>query len=60
VAAAELTAFLLSDRAAGITGKLISAIWDPWREDGFQDRLRRERDLATLRRIDDQFFCAKQ
>jgi NAD(P)-dependent dehydrogenase (short-subunit alcohol dehydrogenase family) len=54
--AAELVAFLLSDAARGITGKLISAPWDPWREPGFQDRLRGERDLATLRRIDDQFF----
>ncbi|MCU1490082.1 MAG: hypothetical protein JWM85_1487, partial [Acidimicrobiaceae bacterium] len=54
--AAELTAFLLSDRAEGITGKLLSARWDPWREAGFQARLRVEKDLATIRRIDDQFF----
>jgi 3-oxoacyl-[acyl-carrier protein] reductase len=56
--AAELTAFLLSDEAEGITGKLISARWDPWREALFRERLRRERDLACLRRIDDQFFSA--
>jgi NAD(P)-dependent dehydrogenase (short-subunit alcohol dehydrogenase family) len=56
--AAELAAFLLSDGARGITGKLISAPWDPWREAGFQDRLRAERDLATLRRIDDQLFTS--
>ena len=28
---AELTAYLGSDLAAGITGRLISAVWDPWR-----------------------------
>lgn len=54
--AAELTAFLLSDAAAGITGRLISAQWDPWREEDFQQRLRAEPDLATIRRIDDHFF----
>jgi NAD(P)-dependent dehydrogenase (short-subunit alcohol dehydrogenase family) len=58
--AAQLTAFLLSDAAAGITGKLISAPWDPWEDPAFQGRLRAERDLATLRRIDDQFFAPLQ
>ena len=55
---AELVAFLLSDAARGISGRLISAPWDPWRAPEFQARLRGERDLATLRRIDDQFFTA--
>jgi 3-oxoacyl-[acyl-carrier protein] reductase len=54
--AAELSAFLLSDAARGVTGRLLSAQWDPWREPTFQERLRTEPDLATLRRIDDQFF----
>jgi 3-oxoacyl-[acyl-carrier protein] reductase len=57
--AAELVCFLLSDAARGISGRLISAQWDPWREDGFRARLRQEPDLAKLRRIDDQFFVAK-
>lgn len=56
--AADLVAFLLSPQADGISGKLLSAQWDPWREAGFRARLRDERDLATLRRIDDQFFAA--
>jgi NAD(P)-dependent dehydrogenase (short-subunit alcohol dehydrogenase family) len=56
--AAELTAFLLSGAAHGITGRLISAPWDPWENPDFQQRLRDEPDLATLRRIDDQFFAA--
>jgi NAD(P)-dependent dehydrogenase (short-subunit alcohol dehydrogenase family) len=55
--AAELTCFLLGPGAAGITGKLISAPWDPWREPEFQERLRTDPDLATLRRIDEQFFA---
>lgn len=57
--AARLTAFLLSSDADGISGKLLSAIWDPWEDKDFQQRLREETDLATLRRIDDQFFTAR-
>lgn len=54
--AAELVTFLLSDASSGITGKLLSAQWDPWRDPAFQKRLRSTAHLATLRRIDDQFF----
>ncbi len=54
---AELTAFLLSDLAAGITGKLVAAPWDPWDEPAFHQRLREEPDLATLRRVDGQLFA---
>lgn len=54
--AAALVVFLMSDQSAGITGKLISARWDPWQNGEFQERLRTEPNLATLRRIDDQFF----
>lgn len=57
--AAELTAFLLSVESNGITGKLLSAQWDPWREPTFRHRLRHEDDLATLRRIDDHAFAAR-
>lgn len=53
---AELAAFLLSKESDGISGKYISAAWDPWRDAGFQDRLRREEDFATLRRIDGQSY----
>ena len=55
-AAAELAAFLLSDDARGITGKLISAQWDDWRDAEFRARLAADPDLATLRRIDDQLY----
>jgi NAD(P)-dependent dehydrogenase (short-subunit alcohol dehydrogenase family) len=55
--AAELVCLLLErDADAPFTGKLVSAQWDPWRDEGFRRRLAEERDLATLRRIDDVFF----
>ena len=54
--AAELACFLLHPDADGITGKLISAAWDPWHEESYRARLRQEPDLATLRRIDTQLF----
>jgi 3-oxoacyl-[acyl-carrier protein] reductase len=56
--AAELVCFLLSESARGITGRLLSAQWDPWREPDFRDRLRSDPSLATLRRIDGMFFTA--
>jgi NAD(P)-dependent dehydrogenase (short-subunit alcohol dehydrogenase family) len=58
--AAELVAFLLGPGAGGITGRLVSAQWDPWREVGFRERLRSDSELAKLRRIDEQFFTRVQ
>ncbi len=55
--AAELVCFLLSDAARGISGRLLSAQWDPWRDEAFRERLRTDPSLATLRRIDEQFFA---
>jgi 3-oxoacyl-[acyl-carrier protein] reductase len=52
--AAALTAMLLDDPP--FSGKLISAQWDPWRDPAWRARLAAEPDLATLRRIDEQFF----
>jgi NAD(P)-dependent dehydrogenase (short-subunit alcohol dehydrogenase family) len=57
--AARLTVFLLSAESDGITGKFISAPWDPWQVSAFQQRLRTDRDFATLRRIDDKQFCMR-
>ena len=34
--AAELACFLLGPEAEGITGRLLSAQWDPWRDAGFR------------------------
>jgi len=48
---AELAAFLGSSVSDGITGKLISAVWDPWESlQEHADDLRRT-DVYTLRRI---------
>jgi NAD(P)-dependent dehydrogenase (short-subunit alcohol dehydrogenase family) len=55
---AELVCFLLSEEANGISGRLLSAQWDPWRDPEFRARLRAQPSLGTLRRIDDQFFSA--
>lgn len=48
---AELAVFLASSASDGITGKLISAIWDPWEK--FPDHLEelKKTDIYTLRRI---------
>jgi 3-oxoacyl-[acyl-carrier protein] reductase len=48
---ADLCIFLLSDASNGITGKLISAVWDPWRDlPGHVEELNKT-DVYTLRRI---------
>jgi len=45
-----LVEFLLSSKSDGITGKLISAVWDPWEKlDEFKRDL--NSDIYTLRRI---------
>ena len=48
---ASLCVFLASSASDGITGKLISAVWDPW--ESLPDHLDelRESDIYTLRRI---------
>ncbi|MDP1623934.1 MAG: SDR family oxidoreductase [Bacteroidales bacterium] len=58
--AAGLIAFLASSLSDGITGKLISAPWDPWTETSFREELRMNKDLATLRRIDNKYYFQKK
>ncbi|MBN1272850.1 MAG: SDR family oxidoreductase [Candidatus Aminicenantes bacterium] len=53
---ARLTAFLLSSQSDGITGKFLSAPWDPWEDRDFQTLLRNDKDFATIRRIDNRIF----
>jgi NAD(P)-dependent dehydrogenase (short-subunit alcohol dehydrogenase family) len=49
--AAKLSVFLSSEKSNGITGKLISAIWDPWENLlHYRDQLMNS-DIYTLRRI---------
>ncbi|MGA9364096.1 MAG: SDR family oxidoreductase [Bacteroidota bacterium] len=54
--AVELSLFLASAESNGITGKLISAAWDPWQEESFVALLKQDKDFATLRRIDNKAF----
>lgn len=57
--AADLISFLLSVESDNITGKFISAPWDPWQDKDFQEQLKSEPDLATLRRIDNKNYYKK-
>jgi NAD(P)-dependent dehydrogenase (short-subunit alcohol dehydrogenase family) len=57
--AAELVCLLLGpEEEVPFAGKLISAQWDPWRDSDYRARLAKDRDLATLRRIDQTQFAA--
>jgi NAD(P)-dependent dehydrogenase (short-subunit alcohol dehydrogenase family) len=49
--AAALAAFLASPASDGITGKLISAVWDPWERLPVHREELRGSDIYTLRRI---------
>lgn len=53
---AALTVFLLSASSDGITGKFISAPWDPWQTPDFAAKLKADADFAVLRRIDNKTF----
>jgi len=48
---AALCVFLLSDASNGISGRLISAVWDPWRSLESRIEELRRTDVYTLRRI---------
>jgi 3-oxoacyl-[acyl-carrier protein] reductase len=48
---AALCVFLASNDGTGLTGKLISAVWDPWHSIGEHVDDLRESDIYTLRRI---------
>ena len=56
----DLICFLASEESDGITGKLISAPWDKWQNVEFRDELRSDKDIATLRRIDNKYFYKKK
>lgn len=55
--AAELALFLASPGAAGITGRLISAVWDDWRSLPEHSQELHRSALFTLRRIDGRNFA---
>ena len=54
--AVDLCQFLLSDDANGVTGKLISAVWDDYRNPNFLARLKTDPEFCCLRRIDSHNF----
>jgi len=57
--AAELAVFLASSDSDGLTGKLISASWDDWKN--FKENKKiSESSLFTLRRIDNMKFFEKK
>lgn len=49
--AAALCVFLLSNESDGISGKLLSAVWDPWPSLADRRQELQETDIYTLRRI---------
>jgi 3-oxoacyl-[acyl-carrier protein] reductase len=49
--AAELCVYLASSDSDGVTGKLISALWDPWTELAHRRTDLERTDIYTLRRI---------
>jgi 3-oxoacyl-[acyl-carrier protein] reductase len=49
--AAELCLFLATDESAGLTGRLLSAVWDPWQHLAEHIREIESSDIYTLRRI---------
>jgi len=58
-AAAELVSFLASSAAEGLSGKTISAVWDPWRE-WAKGIATPGSDLYVLRRIDGRDFSKRK
>lgn len=59
-AAANLVAFLATPAAAGISGRLLSAPWDPWSDPDWIARLRSHGSLGRLRRVDDQWITDRR
>lgn len=49
--AAELCVYLGADESDGITGKLISAVWDPWKDLARHLNKLKSSEIYTLRRI---------
>jgi 3-oxoacyl-[acyl-carrier protein] reductase len=49
--AAALVAYLMANASGQVTGKLISAIWDPWSEFNELTPEFHQSDVYTLRRI---------
>lgn len=57
--AADLVCWLASENSNWFSGRLISAVWDPWREWKAAGTGALDRDMYTLRRIDGRNFIKK-
>lgn len=55
----DLVCFLASESADWVTGKVLSAVWDPWREWEQKGPVDLAEDLYVLRRIDGKTFFKK-
>jgi NAD(P)-dependent dehydrogenase (short-subunit alcohol dehydrogenase family) len=51
--AAKLVQYLLEERSAGLTGKILSAVWDPYEEFAHLEEMSRS-DIFTVRRVVDK------
>ena len=58
--AAELVCYLASDESNWITGKVISAVWDPWRDWRDKGQSDIDKDMYVLRRIDGRNYIIKK
>ena len=54
--AAELAIFLASDESKGVSGKVISAVWDDWGKIPLRIKDFQGSSLYTMRRIDEKNF----
>lgn len=54
--AGELVVFLASEESNGLTGRLISAVWDDWKDNKFRDMMMANDDWGTLKRIDEKNY----
>jgi len=52
----KLCRFLMSPDSTGVTGRLLSAVWDDFTNDKFLLRLKTDSDFCCLRRIDSNNF----
>jgi len=57
---AGLAVFLASDESDGLTGRVISAVWDDWKTMAKRIPYIMSKQIYTLRRIDDVFFAPKE
>ena len=58
--AAGLVSLLVSELGRNITGRLISAPWDPWEDPVWRSRIAEHPTLGRTRRVDDQWITDRR